>query len=396
MAEHVEACAACQEKLEGLTRAPELGPLRSVAAAAADELFLRRLQSPISTPTEVVSPSPSMTSLPQVPGYEVFGELGRGGMGIVYKARQVALNRLVALKMILRGRLADASAVQRFHREAEAVARLTHPNIVQIYEVGNCEELPYFTLELVDGISLARHLRRGPLPADSAAVLVAVLAGAVAHAHQLGVIHRDLMPSNILLQRIYPQMTQMTQMKEEEDGQPPRRPQNQAVVDSSFLLSSSVLSVSSVDHFFPKIADFGLAKRIDEANQEATPSGDLVGTPSYMAPEQAAGRGQTVGPAADIYALGAILYECLTRRPPFHAATPMETVLQVVVGEVVAPRRLQPSVPRDLETICLKCLQKEPGRRYASALALAEDLRRFRAGEAITARRSGALGRAWR
>jgi serine/threonine protein kinase len=272
-----------------------------------------------------------------VPGYEILGELGRGGMGVVYRARQTNLHRLVALKMILSGVHAAAAELNRFRIEAQAIARLQHPNILQIYHVGECDGLPFLSLEFCAGGSLHGKLAGTPLPPSEATALLAKLAAAMHAAHQQGVIHRDLKPANVLFL---------------EDGT-------------------------------PKIADFGLAKKLDEASQPR--SGAIMGTPSYMAPEQAANP-KNVGPATDVYALGAILYECLTGRPPFRAATPMDTVMQVLSEEPVPPSRLNTKVPRDLETICLKCLQKEPHKRYVSAQELAEDLRRFHAGEPIRAR----------
>ncbi len=281
-----------------------------------------------------------------VPGYEILGELGRGGMGVVYRARDRRLNRLVALKMILAGAHAGAAELARFRREAEAIAQLSHPHIVQIYEVGEYGGLPFFALELCAGGSLDQKLGSVPLPPAEAAGLVEQLARALHAAHQKGVIHRDLKPANVLLTA---------------DGT-------------------------------PKLTDFGLAKRLDVPG--VTASGQVMGTPSYMAPEQAEGKGKAVGPTADVYALGAILYECLTGRPPFRAATPLDTIRQVVSEEPVPPRRLNGKVPLDLETICLKALAKVPGERYLSAEALAEDLRRFQQGEAIEARPAGRLERA--
>jgi WD40 repeat protein len=283
-----------------------------------------------------------------IEGYEELRELGRGGMGVVYQARHVRLGRVVALKMILAGSHAGRQELARFQTEAEAVARLQHPHIVQIYEVGEHNGLPFFSLEFCPGGSLEKKLGGTPLPPLEAAALVEKLARAMAAAHQKGVIHRDLKPANILLT---------------EDGT-------------------------------PKITDFGLAKKLDEAGQ--TKTGAIMGTPSYMAPEQAGGPKKEIGPAADIWALGATLYECLTGRPPFRAATTMETILQVRTAEPVPPSRLVPNCPRDLETICLKCLQKEPRKRYASAADLAEDLHRFQAGEPIAARPVGRLERTWR
>jgi serine/threonine-protein kinase len=279
-------------------------------------------------------------------------------MGVVYKARQLGLNRLVALKMILTGGHAGERELARFRSEAEAVARLQHPNIVQIHEVGEQNGLPYFSLELVEGSSLAARLKGTPQPARSAAQLLETLARAVHAAHECGIVHRDLKPANILLTA---------------DG-------------------------------VPKVTDFGLAKYLergtgpaDESHPRAagalTQTGAILGSPSYMAPEQAAGNNDQVGPAADVYSLGAILYEMLTGRPPFVAETPFDTVMLVVGQEPVPPRRLQPKVPRDLETICLECLQKEPRKRYASSQALAEDLHRFLQGEPILARPTSLLER---
>jgi hypothetical protein len=297
---------------------------------------------------ETLAPAPGTAALPeQVPGYDILGVLGRGGMGVVYQARHQRLNRLVALKMILAGGRAGEAERARFRTEAEAVARLRHAGIVQIYDVGEHAGLPYLALEYCDGGSLAGRLGGTPLTPAQAAALVEQLARAVGAAHQQQVIHRDLKPANVLLAA---------------DGT-------------------------------PKVTDFGLAKKLDEAGGQ-TQTGAILGTPSYMTPEQAGGKGKQVGPAADVYALGAILYECLTGRPPFKAATTMDTVFQVLSDEPVPPTQLQPKTPRDLETICLKCLQKEPVRRFATAADLAEDLRRFQAGEPIAARPVGSIERA--
>jgi tetratricopeptide (TPR) repeat protein/tRNA A-37 threonylcarbamoyl transferase component Bud32 len=279
---------------------------------------------------------------PTVPGYEILSCLGHGGMGVVFKARHERLNRLVALKMLRDGALAGPDRLARFRSEVEVLAHLHDPHIVQIYEVGEHEGQPYFALEFVEGGNLARKLGGTPQPARSAAELVEILARTVSVAHQRGIIHRDLKPANVLLTP---------------DGQ-------------------------------PKIADFGLAKRID-AGAGQTHTGVILGTPSYMSPEQASGKGKDAGPAADVYALGAILYELLTGRPPFKAATELDTLWQVLHQEPVPPKRLQPNVPRDLETICLKCLRKEPHLRYESTAALAEDLHLFLAGKPIRARPVG-------
>jgi hypothetical protein len=292
------------------------------------------------------APAPPAPVAPTVPGYEIVRELGRGGMGVVYEARQVGLNRTVALKMILAGGHASAGDVDRFRTEAEAVGRLLHPNIVQVYETGTNAGLPYFSLEFCPGGSLDRKLDGTPWEPMPAAALIETLARAIQHAHDRGIVHRDLKPANVLLSA---------------DGT-------------------------------PKVTDFGLAKRLD-SDAGPTRTGAGFGTPSYMAPEQADAC-KTAGPAADTYALGAVLYELLTARPPFKAANWVDTVLQVVSDDPVPPTRLNPKTPRDLETICLKCLAKEPAKRYESAAALAEDLRRFQANEPITARPAGVWDRA--
>jgi serine/threonine protein kinase len=300
----------------------------------------QRIDAILQSPTRAETAGPDRPPpVPNIEGYEVVDLLGRGGMGVVYKARQAGLNRLVALKMVLSGASAGPRELGRFRTEAEAVARLQHPGIVQIYDVGEQAGCPYLALEFVPGGSLADALDGTPLPARRAAQLVLALARAVHHAHQQGIIHRDLKPANVLLTP---------------DG-------------------------------VPKVTDFGLAK-LRDSDTGYTQTGAILGSPSYMAPEQAEARTRDVGPATDIYALGAILYELLTGRPPFKAATLLETLEQVRANEPVPPRRLQPGVPRDLETVCLKCLQKSPADRYASAEALAEDLNRFLEDEPISAR----------
>ncbi len=287
--------------------------------------------------------------LPQVRGYEILSELGRGGMGVVYLARRVLLNRPCALKMILAGRHAGPEASARFLAEAETIARLRHDGIVQIYSVGDHDGCPYIELEYLEGGSLAQTLDGTPRPAKAAAVLVGAMADAVGEAHRQGIVHRDLKPANVLLTA---------------DGR-------------------------------LKVADFGLAKTLG-ADSGLTRTDSVLGSPSYMAPEQADGHSRDAGTAADIYALGAIFYELLTGRPPFKAATVLQTLEQVKNTEPIPPSQLQPGLPRDVETICLKCLQKGVGYRYATAAGLAQDLERFLDGKAILARRTGTAEHAWR
>jgi serine/threonine protein kinase/WD40 repeat protein len=303
-----------------------------------------------------------------LPGYELIEVLGSGGMGVVFKARQLSLDRLVAVKMLLSAAAITTGQLARFRAEADALARLQHPNIVQIHEVGEHEGRPYLVMEYVPGPNLAREVEGRPQPARVAADLVQVLAGAMQAVHDCGMIHRDLKPGNILLAHRTAEPT--------ESGFPEPPP-------------------SSVVRFVPKITDFGLAKRLD-ADSNQTRSGAILGTPSYMAPEQARARPGELGPAIDIYALGAILYELLTGRPPFGGTTPEETIAQLLSEEPISPARLRPALPRDLVTICLKCLEREPRKRYERAADLADDLRRFLAGEPIKARSVGAVERVWR
>jgi WD40 repeat protein len=318
--------------------------------------------------TVPLRPSPAEAPLlPTFPDHEVLEVLGKGGMGVVYRARHRALGRLVAIKVLRGDGPASGEERERFLREARATAQLNHPNLVQLYEVGETAAGPYFVMELVEGGTLAARLAGAPLAARAAAELVLALAEAVQHAHERGIVHRDLKPANVLLGPAKPQAA--------EEGRFP---------------SSAACGLAG-----PKIADFGLAKWL-ESGQGLTETDALLGTPSYMAPEQAAGRNREVGPAADVYALGAVLYECLTGRPPFLGATALDTAVQVVNDEPVAPRSLNPRLPVDLETVCLKCLYKAPARRYASAAELANDLRRFLDGQPVRARPTGALERAWK
>jgi serine/threonine-protein kinase len=291
----------------------------------------------------------SVTGPQRFGSYELLGTLSRGGMGVVYRARHVGLGRTVALKMLVEGPLASDAEQYRFRAEAEAAALLEHPNIVPIYEVGEHDGRPYFTMQLMEGGSLAGHLERFRGDPRRAAELVAVIARAVHHGHQHGILHRDLKPANILL-------------------------------DAAER---------------PHVADFGVARHLLREGGH-TQSGMVVGTPGYMAPEQAAGQARHLTTAADVYGLGAILYELLTGRPPFAAQTPAAVLRQVLEAEPVPPRVLEPRVDRDMETLCLKCLEKDPARRYGSAEALAEELERYLAGESILARRTGLLPRAWR
>jgi serine/threonine-protein kinase len=330
-----EVCRDRPELLDQVRR--RLRQLRAVESQL-DALFPQGSSSDPGT-TPWVQPA---AELPHIPGYEVEAVLGRGGMGVVYRAWDRRLNRPVALKMLLVGSHARPEELERFLRGAEAEAGLRHPSIVQVYDVGDVDGRPYFTMEFIEGGTLAQKVAGARMSPAQAAAVVVTLAEAVQAAHDGGVVHRDLKPANVLLTA---------------DGT-------------------------------PKVTDFGLSRRLADATG-LTPSGAALGTPSYMAPEQAQGNSQAIGPAADIYALGAILYELLTGRPPFRAEMTAETIRQVVEEEPAPPSRWNPKVTRDLETICLKCLNKEPTRRYADAAALAEDLRRYLRGEPIAARPAG-------
>jgi serine/threonine protein kinase len=388
LALHVERCASCLRELARLSGSPDLETrqpaLHPLVGSGAEEQMMgcSKHKRSWSAPTDHIQGHPPQAVIrgpaaagcepPDVAGYEILGELGRGGMGVVYRARQLGLHRTVALKMVLTGFHTGPRELARFRAEASVIARLQHPNIVQIYDVGEAADRPYLVLEFVAGGSLAQRLQGTPQPARPAAELVETLARAVHAAHDNGVIHRDLKPANILL-----------------EGAPAR---GQSTAGTSCVSSPSLT---------PKITDFGIAKCVSgdaasSALRDSTVTGELLGTPNYMAPEQAMVPRQPVGPAADIYALGAILYELLTGRPPFAGETPLATLVQVLHSEPVTVTSLQPNVPRDLETICLKCLRKEPRKRYGSALELAEDVRSFLRDEPIRARPVMPVERLWR
>jgi len=359
----LEAMAATHPDLAGQLR--ELFAAMSMADAVAHETTIMfapavaaaaRAGDPQATmlsssrgatvPPPVARPGvfvPGATPLPAVFGdYQLVEEIGRGGMGIVYRAVQQSLGRSVAVKMLLRRDLASTADLARFRSEAEAAARLDHPGIVPIFEVGEQDGLPFYSMRLIEGTTLAKRLAQGPLPPREAAVLMAKVADAVQAAHDRGVLHRDLKPSNILL---------------DPAGE-------------------------------PLVSDFGLAKRLEDSDS-VTHTGAILGTPCYMSPEQAAGSRGDVGPTSDVWSLGAILYQTTCGRPPFQATTPMDTLLAVLEADPPAPRSIAPAADRDLEMIALKSLQKPQDLRYASAAALAADLRAALAGEPIAARRGG-------
>jgi serine/threonine-protein kinase len=300
---------------------------------------------PNATITLPLEAAPSLVGESLADGrFELLAEVGRGGMGVVYKARQVDLDRTVALKMVLAGSMASAEQLARFQAEAKVAARVQHPHVIPVYEIGQVNGMPYLVMQYVEGCSLADRLQAGPLNFESAVRIVAAVARAVAELHEHGIIHRDLKPSNILL-----------------DG-----------------------------HDQPFVTDFGLAKLV-EGDSGVTQTGDLLGTAQYMAPEQALGRGKDAGPTADVYSLGATLYECLTGRPPFREATRFDTVLAVLESDPPRPRQINPKIPRVLEQIVLQCLEKEPSRRFPSAAALAEVLEGFLKGDVVAVRRPGPI-----
>ncbi|MEM0927612.1 MAG: serine/threonine-protein kinase, partial [Planctomycetota bacterium] len=355
---------------------PTLKPAASVKPAAP--------ANPVMAPTEELSANPSTNqALPREFGdYELIEEIARGGMGVVFRARQQRLNRVVAIKMILTGQLAREEDIARFYTEAEAAASLDHQGIVPIYEVGCHEGQHFFSMGYVEGPSLAQMILDRPAEAMVAAELCRQVAIAVSYAHGRGVIHRDLKPANVLVAR---------------DESSVRDPSDSVGGSSggSLMRWSSGSNTASLACGIAKVTDFGLAKNVEQQS-ELTATGQILGTPGYMPPEQAAGRIDEVDAVADVYSIGGILYALLTGRAPFQAATPLDTLMQVLEREPVAPRQLNAGVPADLETICLKCLQKDPKRRYDSAAELAEDLTRFLQGDAIEARPVTRIERAWR
>jgi hypothetical protein len=335
------------EDLENSTIPPE--PRRAAEVTLIDLDFTGAVDADAATIGDGPPPASPRKAAPKVPGFEVLGELGRGGMGVVYLARRTLLNRKCALKMILAGEHAGPEAAVRFLAEAEAVARLNHPNVVRIHAIGEHEGSPYLELEYAEAGNLERRLDGKPWPARDAVILVEALARGVAEAHRLGIVHRDLKPANVLLTR---------------EG-------------------------------VPKVTDFGLARCIG-VDSGLTLAESIIGSPSYMAPEQAFGRAREAGPRADVYSLGAILYELLTGRPPFVGTNMYETLEQVRTADPVRPGRLVPGLPRDLDTIVLECLHKDPARRFASAGDLADDLRRYLDGQPVRARRIGDFEWLWR
>jgi eukaryotic-like serine/threonine-protein kinase len=366
IAEHLAGCEACRAvvdvvlvgdgflgRLRSATTLGDDDPESKAARRRAARALSREVRRSCSTVPDPAGEGPSPPG--EVGQYVVLGEVGRGGMGVVYQARHRDLRRLVALKMILAGGFASEVQRQRFRREAELAARVQHPHIVQIYEVGLHDGRPFLAMEWVAGGSLAGRLGDDPWPPHAAAGLIETLAQAIDVAHQSGVVHRDLKPSNILLQT-----------------------------------GAGAAAAGPLAGAIPKVADFGLARAMD-ADGSLTSTGLTLGTPEYMAPEQAAAA--EAGPAVDIYSLGAVLYRLLTGHPPFRGDTPMEVLQALASADPIAPRRLRPALPRDLETITLKAMSREPQRRYATALALAEELRRFLADEPIRAQPPSALYR---
>lgn len=378
LAEHLEGCPACQQLLESLTSIGDVSNATRQASPSSQsedrsdnygatsgdqprELaallpLVDLSQADTRSEPNLVPSQPSYSEL-EIPGYELLGELGRGGMGVVYQARDTRLNRLVAIKYLRAVDQSSAEQQVRFRMESETIASLSHPNIVQLYEVGSHRGRPFYVMEYIDGGNLAERVRTTPQDAQSVAELAETITRAIAYAHSKRVVHRDLKPANILLT--------------EDDG---------------------------TRHQFnrPRIADFGLARNLDASHLSLTDTGLLAGTPNYMAPEQIQGSGIQISPSTDIYAIGAIIYHLLTGRPPFLATSVLDTISQLGNDDPISPRQLEPSVPRDLEVICLKCLRKDPQKRYAAAEALADDLERFRLGQPIYAKSTTTIERLWR
>ena len=346
---------------------------------------------------------PTSTPFPRRVGdFELLEEIGRGGMGVVYRATQISLNRAVALKMILPGRLASATDLSRFRAEAEAAGKLKHPHVVSVHEVGELDGQPFFSMPLIEGTTLAKRLADGPLSSRETAELLLPICRAVAEAHRLGILHRDLKPSNILIDHEgRPYVTDFGLAKRLHDAQrsrlaPRGEPKRDQPSECSNAAPSESLKVEK-----PSSMQLRLAERGDDVDSitHLTATGAVLGTPSYMAPEQAAGQRGEVGPGSDVYSLGAILFAMLTGRPPFQAASPVDTILQVLEQDPIPPRVLNPNADPDLELIALKCLQKPSDLRYATADALADDLQAFLAHEPISARSghfSQILSRAFR
>lgn len=386
---HLSSCPACQDQLARLTTSAEDAQVHAYLRAGTPPAWGAAPVSPAIEPPVTFlnalkqqlrqeslpwvmgrAPRPAEPPRPvQVGPYTVLGQLGQGGMGVVYQGYDERLRRPVAIKMI-RGRPAGEHLQKRIRREAEAVARLQHPNIVQIYEVGEHNGWPYLVLEFMADGSLAERARGEPQPPRLAAQLLLPLAGAIHHAHRHGIVHRDLKPANVLLRRRI--------------ETPPAQ--------SETVKGTAKAGGLQLTDFELKVSDFGLAKQLGDVSA-LSQSGEAIGTPSYMAPEQASGQNSQVGAPADVYALGALLYELLTGRPPFRCILALDTLNQVVSDPPVPPSTLVAMLPRDLETICLKCLEKAPARRYASAQALAEDLQRFLDGRPIAARPVGRVER---
>ncbi len=351
--------------------AEENSPASEDALAPANTSILHLIEEPEATLNQAPASRALPPRLPELPGYEMLSVLGYGGMGAVFKARQQKLDRVVAVKMISNSNLFREEVGQRFETEAHAIAQIRHPNVVQIHDVGWHNEVPYLVLEYVEGGSLDRYLRSKPQPPKSVAEMLLAIARGVEAAHAKGIIHRDLKPGNILVER----RTDGAEAKPVTNASGPLLPLGAELI--------------------PKITDFGLAKQVASMPGPTLPN-EAIGTPNYMAPEQARGEHQRVSPATDVYALGSIMYEMLTGRPPFQGIHPIDTLKLVIESEPVPPRRFVPLIPLDLETICLKCLRKEPEQRYPSARALAEDLERFIDGRSILARPQSTWEKAWR